>query len=307
MKSITTEKLERLKSRAATASIATAVILSIIKAAAALLTGSLAILSSMIDSLTDVFSSIITYIAVQYSAKPLTAKHKYGYGRAEALSALLQTAFICGSAFFILYEAVYRLFHGLSLHTTYLGIAIMLVCMLLTLLLLIYQKRVIAKTNSQAIIADNLHYKVDLLANLAVICSLCVVKYLDWQWFDILTALLLSAYLLRSAAKIAINALEEITDKEIDDSLKQQILQIIAGIPEIKGYHDFRSRISGSRTFVEIHLEFDGRKTLYNTHKIADLAENLIISKFPHIQIIIHQDPHGIQEKRLDNDVGKNI
>ncbi len=291
------------KHAAAAASVATACLLTIIKAAAAFTTGSLSILSSTADSLADVLSSVITFIAVMYSDRPLTCDHRYGYGKAESVSALIQAAFISGSACFILYDAFYRFFHPVILTDTFVGVCTMTVSLLITLLLIMFQKYVIRRIHSQAIEADSSHYVIDLAANITVLFSLSAVHWLGWTWFDILAAVLVSCYLIFTAFKIAEKALAEITDKEVDNSIKAVIVREVLKIDGIKGYHDLRSRISGSRLFFEIHLEFDGELSLLKTHEIAEHAEHKIVQMYPNAQIIIHQDPYGIEEKRIDNDI----
>lgn len=291
------------KFAAAAASIGTACLLTVIKGGAAFITGSLSILSSTADSLADVISSIITFVAVLYSGKPITCDHRYGFGRAEAVSALIQAAFISGSACFILYDAIYRFFHPIIIKDTFFGICVMIISMILTAVLIVFQRFIIRRIRSQAIEADNSHYVIDLAANAAVLVSLAAVHWLNWEWFDILAAVLISCYLMFTAFKIARKALAEITDKEVDNSIKADIIREVLKIDGIKGYHDLRSRISGSKLFFEIHLEFDGRKSLFYTHEIAEQAENKITKMYPNAQIIIHQDPYGIEEKRMDNDI----
>ena len=291
------------KYAAALASISTALILTTIKAFASFITGSLSILSSTADSLADVLSSVITFIAIIYSEKPLTCNHRYGYGRVEAVSALVQAAFISGSACFILYDAAYRFFHPIKLNHTSAGVFVMVISLILTAALICFQKFVIRRIRSQAIEADNSHYVIDLVANAAVLISLVVIHKFGWVWFDIVTAMLVSFYLILTAFKIAEKALAEITDKEVDSAIKANIIGEILKIDGIMGYHDLRSRISGSRLFFEIHLEFDGNCSLLTTHKIAEIAEQKIIKMYPNAQIIIHQDPFGIEENRIDNNI----
>ena len=297
------KKINKLKTLAASASIGVSVTLSLIKGAAAIATGSLSVLSSMIDSLTDVLSSSISWVAVRFSNKPLTKHHRYGYGKAESLSALIQAAFIAGSGGFILYDGINRFINPTPIKQTTVGLWIMGISIVLTVALISFQAAVVKKTNSQAIEADSAHYTVDLLTNGAIIVSLLVVKYLGWQWFDSLTAVFISGYLLWNAAHIAIKALEEITDHEVDDDIKSKIIALVYEVPEIKGYHDFRTRVSGLRMFIEIHLELDGNLTLSESHDISDKVEAKILAEFPQAQIIVHQDPYGLHEKRLDHEI----
>ena len=292
-----------LKKMVAAASVLTALLLCLIKAAAVIYTGSLSVLSSMIDSLADVLSSIITFIAVRFSDRPLNERHRYGYGKIEAVSALVQAAFIIGSAGFILYDGVNRFIKPVEVRQTTIGLVVMAASLILTFALIAFQKFVVIKTNSKAIEADSAHYSVDVLSNLSVILSLFVVRYLHWQWFDIVTAVVIAIYLIINAVKLIYDALSEITDAEVDDNIKNNIINIVCAVEGVRGYHDFRSRVSGARMFIEIHLELDGNLSLYTAHAIADEAEEKIIAAYPQVQVIIHQDPFGLHEKRLDHQI----
>lgn len=293
----------RLKHYAAAASVATALLLTLIKAAAAFVTGSLSVLSSMIDSMGDVFSSVVTFVAVHYAEKPLTCNHRYGYGKAEAVSALVQAAFISGSAFFILYEAVYRLIHPVILTHTTVGIGVMIIGMIFTALLVGFQRYIIRRVKSQAIEADSKHYIIDFISNGTVLLSLLIIRHFNWQWFDMAAATLVSGYLIFTAWHIARKALSEITDKEADNEIKARVIQAVLATEGVKGYHDLRSRVSGNRLFLEIHLELDGNLSLFAAHEIAEKAEKAITDVCPQAQTIIHQDPHGLAEKRIDDDI----
>ena len=303
MKSSITNNEAFLKKSAAAASIGTAFILTLIKSYAAFVTGSLSVLSSLIDSLSDILASAVTYVAVHYSDKPLSKNHRYGYGKAESVSALIQAAFIAGSAGFILYDGFYRFLNPAEIEETTFGIIIMCVCWLITLALILFQKYIIKRVRSQAINADSGHYTVDLLSNGSVILSLLIVKQFNWVWFDVIIAIMIAVYLIYNAGTIAYEAFEEITNKEIDESARKRIIKEVMAIDGVKGCHDFRSRVSGSLYFIELHLEFDGNMTLFTTHKLSDLAESKIIAILPQAQVIIHQDPFGLDEKRLDHDI----
>ena len=294
---------QHLKKYAACASIYTALVLTLIKTTAAFITGSLSILSSMADSLADVVSSVVTFVAVYYADKPLTCDHRYGYGKAEAVSALVQAAFISGSACFILYEAGYRFLHPIYLTDTVVGVTVMIISMLLTALLVLFQRYVVSKIKSQAIEADSKHYIIDLLANGTVLLSLLIVHWFDWQWFDLLAAVIISIYLICTAWRIAQNALSEITDKELTLDIKQQIIYALTATPGVMGYHDFRSRLSGNRLFIEVHLELDGNLPLQTAHDISEQAEQAVTRLYPSAQVLIHQDPYGVEEKRIDNEI----
>ena len=211
-----------------------------------------------------------------------------------------------GSAIFILYDGFYRFFYPIQVEQTVFGVVIMLICWFITLALIIFQKYIIKLVRSQAIKADSGHYTVDLLSNGSVILSLLVVKHFHCFWFDIATAIAIAIYLIYNAWSITKDALEEITDKEIDDETRQKIIKIVTDTPGVLGYHDLRSRVSGSLYFIELHLELDGNLTLFEAHQISDRTEERITAVFPHAQVIIHQDPYGLNEKRLDHNINES-
>ena len=294
------EHHNRLKKAAATASIMLSGGLCLLKIFGAFYTGSLAILSSLIDSLADVFASSVSYVAIRFSTRPASQEHRYGYGRAESISALVQSAFIAGSGLFVMYDGIGRLITPKPMEKPGLGIVIMLLSLSATILLIVFQKYVARKTSSPAIAADSAHYTVDVLTNLSIILSLIVVKYFHIGWFDVLTAFVISAYLIYNAYKIAAEAVSALTDRELSEDIRQKVIDIVINSEGIDGYHDFRSRDLGGSYFFEIHLELDGNLTLNKTHELTDNVEEKIKKAFPGAQVIIHQDPYGLHENRLD-------
>mgnify|MGYP003301996813 CR=1 FL=1 len=170
-----------------------------------------------------------------------------------------------------------------------------------TLVLISFQKFVTKLTGSVAVSADSAHYTVDVLTNASIIISLLVVKIFNVTWFDILTAALISVYLIYNAYKIAYDAIAELTDKELSQEIREQVINIIEKSEGIKGFHDLRSRDLGGTFLFEIHLEFDGNLNLFKVHEFTENVEKKIQEQYPNSQIIIHQDPFGIKETRLDD------
>lgn len=300
------EQINRLKKIATISSVSLAVFLSLLKTFGALYTGSLAVLSSMIDSLADIFASSVTYIAVKYASRPASDDHRYGYGKAEAISALIQSAFIAGSGIFVMYDGFSRLLNPKPLEQTDTGILIMVISLIATAGLIIFQKYVTHRTQSQAIAADSAHYTVDLMTNASIVISLLVVKFFDINWFDTLTAFVISAYLLVNAYHLARQAVSLLTDEELSDDIRTDIIRIVRTSPFTKGIHDLRTRDLGGAYMFEFHLELDGNLSLYDAHDLTDMVEDEILEAYPNSQIIIHQDPAGIKEERLDQIILKN-
>lgn len=284
--------------RAATyASVAVAMVLVVAKLAAWWLTDSVAILSSLIDSGLDLGASLINLYAVRQALTPADHEHRFGHGKAEALAGLAQSTFIAGSALFLLIEAGHRLFTPRPIVSSDIGIAVMVLSIALTIALVGFQYFVIRRTNSLAISADSLHYKADLLANLAVIVAIVMVTELGLVYADPLFAIGIAFYIVFGAWGIFRRSLDQIMDRELPDDQRQVIREIAIAHPRVESVHDLRTRSSGVQAFIQLHLELDGDMTLTEAHNIADAVELEILRKFPDAEVIIHQDPAGIDEE----------
>ena len=305
-KYLTQEQKNKLKKRATAASLTLAESLCLLKTFGALYTGSLAVLSSMIDSLTDICASLITVIAVRFSSQEESYAFRYGYGKAESISALVQAAFIAGSGIFVMYDGISRLIYPRPIEQTTVGILIMILALVSTLGLIAYQRHVTKLTESKAISADSAHYMVDVMTNLSIIISLVIVSVFGISWFDSLTAIGISAYLLFNAYKIAADSVRTLMDAELSPEIRKDIKKIVMESPFAKGIHDLRTHDLGGKYMFEFHLELDGDLPLAAAHDMTDMVEDNLLEAYPNAVIIIHQDPVGIKEERLDNKLKKN-
>lgn len=200
--------------------------LIVLKLAAFIKTDSLAIFSSLADSVTDLFASAVSFAAVYFSTKPATKEHRYGYGKSEALSAFLQAIFVGASGIFVIADGIKRLIYPVQIEQTAIGIAVMLFSILATVLLVLFQTYVANKTNSLAIKADRAHYTVDFLTNATVVLSLLLVHFFGFAYFDVVAALFISAYLLYNAYQLAAESVEQITDKELAPEIREKLRKL---------------------------------------------------------------------------------
>lgn len=286
----------QLMRRATYASVMVAFVLIILKIFAYLLTHSVAVLSSLIDSLLDLFVSVINAFAVKHALVPADDEHRYGHGKAEAVAGLVQVAFISGSAIFLIFEAVSRFFNAQAVEHSMVGIAVMIVSIVLTALLVRFQHYVVKQTGSVAITADSLHYVGDLCFNLGIIIALLCSTYLDWQFVDPVFALVVVVFILRSAYMVGKQSLAQLMDQELSDDLRGQIRDIALAHPDVVNLHELRTRAAGRQYFIQLHLEMDGDLNLRAAHRIAHEVEADICRVFPNAEIIIHQDMAGVDE-----------
>ncbi len=287
----------RLMRLATWASVAVAATLVVVKAATWWLTGSISVLSSLVDSLMDVMASLVNLFAVRHALQPPDAEHRFGHGKAESLAGLGQSVFIAGSAVFVTVEAVGRLLTPQPVEHAYVGIGVMVFSIVATVALVAFQRYVVGKTGSTAIGADALHYQTDVLVNGSVIVSLALSSLLGWHRADALFGLAIALYLLLCAWRIARRALDVLMDREFADDDRARIRDIVLAHPKVKGMHDLRTRSSGIQPFIQLHLELDGDIPLSEAHEIADQVEARIKERYSRAEILIHQDPEGLIEE----------
>ena len=288
----------RLMRVATYASVTVAVTLIAAKIVAWILTDSVSLLSTLIDSLLDLAASLVNLVAVRHALTPPDREHRFGHGKAEPLAALGQSTFIAGSAIFLVIEAIRRFYTPRALDHSEVGIGVMLFAIVVTFALTRFQAHVVRETGSLAIKADSVHYVSDLLVNAAVIVALVLVTQLGWLYADPLIGLAIAAYILKSAWTIANGAYDMLMDRELPDEDRARIKQIVLDHGEVIAVHDLRTRASGPLTFIQIHVEMDGNMSLYQAHEVADSVEAHLREVYPGAEVIIHQDPHGIEEDR---------
>jgi ferrous-iron efflux pump FieF len=286
----------RLMRLATYASVTVAGFLILIKLAAWLYTDSISLLSTLIDSGLDAVASLINLFAVRQALVPADREHRFGHGKAEPLAALGQTAFIAGSALFLVFEAGHRLFDPRPVLHGEIGIAVMAVAIVVTFALTRFQAHVVRQTGSVAIKADSLHYLGDILVNAAVIVALLLASELGWVLADPLFGLAIAGYIAFIAWRIARGSFDMLMDRELPEEARARIRDIALANPEVRDLHDLRTRSSGRRTFIQVHIEMDGNLTLYRAHSVADEVEAALRESFPGAEVIIHQDPHGLDE-----------
>ena len=288
----------RLMKAATYASVSVAAVLIVAKFAAWVMTGSVSMLSTLIDSLLDAAASLLNLVAVHHALSPADKEHRFGHGKAEALSGLAQAAFISGSAGFLLIEAVERLMNPKAIENAEIGYGVMALAIVMTVFLVAFQRHVVTKTGSVAIAVDSVHYRMDILVNISVIVSLLLSSRFNLGWADPVFALAIAGYILRGAWQIGIKAYHMLMDRELEEVERQAIKKIALDHPDVLGVHDLRTRSSGTRQFIQLHLEMDGSITLQEAHIISDAVEAKIMEAFPQSEVLIHEDPEGILEER---------
>ncbi len=286
----------RLMRLATYAAVGVALVLVAGKLVAWLATDSVSMLSTLVDSTLDAFASFANLIAVRHALVPADHEHRFGHGKAEALAGLGQSAFIIGSAAFLLLAAGQRLLHPRPLEQGTLGLAVMGVSLVLTIALVLFQRHVSRRTGSIAIAADSVHYVGDILGNLAVILAIVLSVMFGWLWADPLLGAAIAGFLLKSSWTIARQSLDILMDRELPDEDRRRIDELATAHPDVIEVHDLRTRSSGQQSFIQFHLVLAPDMTLRKAHRIGDEVEAAILEGYPEAEVLVHLDPEGFDE-----------
>ena len=281
----------RITRRAAMLSVAVALALIGLKGWSWITSESVAMLSSLADSMLDLVASLFTYFAVRYAAAPPDHDHRYGHGKAESFAGLFQAGLVAVSGALIAVEAIRRLIDGRPVSHGGEAIAVMLVSMGLTGALIWQQSRAVAQTGSVATQGDRAHYAADLLANAAVIIGIAASSFLGWAWADAAAGLFVAAWLGHGAWQVARQSADHLMDKELPDADRARIRVLALEGGEVLDVHDLRTRASGPYVHIQFHADLDPDLPLRRAHEIIVAAESRIRAEFQAADIIIHPDP----------------
>ena len=283
----------RLLRLATRASVAVASLLIVTKAIAWWLSGSISMLAGLTDSLLDGVTSFLNLLAVHYALRPADDDHRYGHGKAESLAGMAQALFIAVSAVLIAFQAIERLKNPEPVGAPWIGIGVIVFSLVMTVALLMLQHRVIKATGSNAVRADSLHYRSDLLLNGSILVALVLASF-GWPQLDAWFGLGIAGYILWSAIQIAREGFSVLMDEELPTEVSQHMLELACGVPGVLGAHDLRTRISGSIWYVQLHLELPGELTLSVAHALSDRAAEAIEKAYPRAEVLVHADPQEV-------------
>jgi ferrous-iron efflux pump FieF len=300
---MTTSNANRLNLSAGLLSVTVAFVLVIAKLWALGQTGSLAIAATLADSAMDLMMSLGGLAAIAYAAKPADDDHNFGHTSAEDLAALGQSLFILISAGVIAVAAILRLLDDdVNLpEREASGMAVALFAIVVTLGLVIWQRRVARITGNQVVKADSLHYLGDLIPNVGAIIALFASSRFGLGYVDSVVALGAAAMLAVGALRIGKTAWDALMDRQADADMIAGIENIASDFPGLHGYHDLKTRVAGSRVFVNLHIELDGAQTLNEAHAIGAALRRAIIAAYPRTDVLIHKDPVGVKKHPDDN------
>ena len=284
---------EALKSSAAQLSMAAAAFLIVLKTVTGWLTGSISVWASLLDSAMDIFASGINYLALRAAARPPDEDHRYGHGKAESLAGLFQSFVISASGVVLLIEAVRRLLKSHPTGAEWFGVGTMAVACAVSLGLVARLRAVSLRTDSPALAADAVHYATDVYTNGAALVALLVVALTGWTPADPLISIAISAFILYSAFQVGRDSVHVLMDRRLPRRIDAKVAAVVARFRAegVVGFHDLRTRRSGSVKFIDMHLEVDGGQSLRQAHDLTVRVMRAIQAEIPRARVQIHTDP----------------
>ena len=280
--------------KATVVSSSVAAVLTLIKLAIGITSGSVAVLASAVDSILDMFVSIFNYFAISNSEKPADRIFNYGRGKIEALASVIEGTIISISGLFLLYQAAKKAINNEASQYLEISIYVMIISLIITILLVIYLSYIAKKTNSMVIKADALHYKTDVFSNAAVLISLLLVTFASYEIIDVIVGGGIALYIIYSAYSLIQEGILVLLDRAVDEEVVSNIEEIIKQNDKVNTYHLLKTREAANQTFVEVHLVFNCLITLMEAHKASDSIENKIkkLDSRRDWIINIHMDPY---------------
>jgi len=280
-----------------------AALLTLIKLVIGIMSGSVAVLASAVDSVLDLFVSIFNYFAISNSEKPADRYFNYGRGKIEALASVIEGTIITISGLFLLYQAVDKYRTRSVSEYADISIIVMIISLIITISLVAYLNKIAKDTNNMVIKADALHYKTDVYTNIAVLISLFGVYFTANELIDVIVGGAISIYIIYSAYELIQDGVLVLLDRALDDEITEQINTILekAKETEITDYHFLKTRTAGNVNFADVHLVFDCVITLMAAHRISDKIEEKIMALDTKKEWIIniHLDPYDDSDINL--------
>lgn len=282
-------------------SLVTAAVLGVLKLFAAVFTGSLSIVASLVDSVMDLLASTVNFFAVRLSGRPADEDHAYGHGKAEGLAGLAQAVVIGFSGVFLLIEGVRRLVENIGIDRTDLGIAVMAISTVMSGWIAWKLKSTAKQTGSLALSADSLHYASDVWTNLGVLVALVAIKVSGWQWIDGSVAAAVALVILWTAVHVFRRSTSELMDEALPAAEVAALTETIrAEVPEVRGLHDVRTRKAGACMFLDCHVQFDRDLSFVDAHRLSERVRYAILKAWPGALVNVHADPFPLMPEDHD-------
>ncbi|WP_411681593.1 cation diffusion facilitator family transporter [Clostridium thailandense] len=280
-----------IKEKAASLSIVSNFLLIIFKLSAGILIGSISVISEAIHSSIDLIASIIAFFSIKKASMSEDVDHPFGHGKYENVSGFTEAILIFFAAALIITEAIKKIIYGSSINNVGSGLIVMFIASIVNLIISTKLMKIAKETDSIALEADALHLLTDVITALGVFLGLIIVKFTGLKIIDSIAAIFVAFLIIKTSIDLIKRSLKDLVDSKLPDEDIEKIIQILNSHNEIKGYHRLRTRKSGSKKEIDIHLKLNENYSLIQAHNLCSHIEKDIKHVFPNSYIIIHPEP----------------
>ncbi len=280
------------KAKAERLSIGSNALLVVLKLVVGIAIGSVSVLSEAIHSGIDLLAALLAFFAVKRSGKPPDEEHRYGHGKIENVSGVVEAVLIFLAAVLIVVEAARRLVTGAVVQTPLWGLVVMGLSGLVNLFVSSNLMKTAKATDSIAVEADAWHLRTDMFTSFGVAAGLLLIWITGRSLFDPLFAIGVALLIVKTSFSLAVKAFSPLLDTRLPMDEEAVIRQIIAGYgSEYIGFHELRTRKSGSDRHIDLHLVAPRDQSIARSHELCDQIEQAISDRFPGARILIHVEP----------------
>jgi cation diffusion facilitator family transporter len=266
--------------------------LVVMKVLVGVLMGSVAVLSEAIHSAIDLLAAMIARYSVKKSAEPADKDHRYGHGKFENLSGMIEGSLILVAAAIIIYEASIRLFEGIDVDLLGAGMVVMGISAVLNYVISRKLMVVAKRTDSLALEADAYHLKTDVWTSAGVFVALVLIQITDIHEIDPAVAMVVAMFIIHAAFDITRRSAEGLVDKALPEGEMKLIERIIKDHQtEVLNYHRLRARKMGAERQIDVHLVVPRNLSVKEGHDLVDLLERDIKKELPKSIIVVHIEP----------------
>ena len=281
-----------MKRRALLVSLSANISLTTLKVVAAVLTGSVSLLSESVHSATDVAVSFVTFFSVKAASAPPDDEHPYGHGKIESLAGFGEAIFLLLMVSYVFNESVERLIHGSKVQHLSMGIWIMAISAVTSLCVGPYLRKVAETTESMALKSNAKHQMIDFVTSTGVLIALVITKTTGWEKADAWFAIGLGFWIAYSAFQIGRESAQQLIDKRVSDDEITAIHRVISETPDLISYHRLRTRHSGHVHYIDVHAVVPNDWSVVRAHALADDLEERIELALSPAHAVVHIDPY---------------
>jgi ferrous-iron efflux pump FieF len=279
------------KARAEGVAIAGAASLAALKLGTGLAINSIGLISAAVDSLIDVLISGLNLLSIRLADSPADEGHPYGHGKVENLAGLAQGTLIAVVGGWVIFEAARRLLRGVRPEHSEWGVAVMAASIGASWLIARHLRRVAVRTDSPVLMADSLHYAMDVWTNGGVLVALVLFRFTGAAFFDPLIAAVVGALILGSASRILARSVADLMDAAIPAEEQREIERVIRRHRFVVSFHDLRTRRSGSQRQIDFAVVLCRHLPLGDAHDLVDHVEKEIERTIPRSHVVVHAEP----------------